>query len=287
MTQELKDERGAWDGDSQESRTAFRNYDTIAEPVSRKTPWQIWRDACAWQARAALNASETNQCDGCRTGAPVSERGNHLMPDGGYMGCTKDRYTSERQSTMALAKARSALYSIAKTYDDEELRTRALEAYEATFDAARAAQPPAAIVNAQEKRIVYTRPAPANKAVGLSIDPVREKLIELADELDGELDGGATWTKAQHTCCSVSGALRALSATQPSAEAMTDDARRTLGDAITCIIEAADGIKNGCAIGDEWPDEEDKDYYDRLGDVISRLNALLAAAPAEEKGEPT
>jgi hypothetical protein len=164
MTQELKDERGAWDGDSQESRTAFRNYDTIAEPVSRKTPWQIWRDACAWQARAALNASETNQCDGCRTGAPVSERGNHLMPDGGYMGCTKDRYTSERQSTMALAKARSALYSIAKTYDDEELRTRALEAYEATFDAARAAQPPAAIVNAQEKRIVYTRPAPANKA---------------------------------------------------------------------------------------------------------------------------
>jgi hypothetical protein len=54
-----RDERAAWDGDSKESRTAFRNYDTIAEPVSRKTPWQIWRDACAWQARVALaRASE-------------------------------------------------------------------------------------------------------------------------------------------------------------------------------------------------------------------------------------
>lgn len=31
-----------------------------------------------------------------------------------------------------LAKARSALYAIAKTYDDHELRTRALEAYEST-----------------------------------------------------------------------------------------------------------------------------------------------------------
>lgn len=38
--------------------------------------------------------SEVNQCDGCRVGAPLTERGNHHMPDGGYMGCTKDRYDS-------------------------------------------------------------------------------------------------------------------------------------------------------------------------------------------------
>jgi hypothetical protein len=49
----------AWDGDSKESRTAFRAYDSIAEPVSCKTSWQIWRDACAWQAsRAALTAEK-------------------------------------------------------------------------------------------------------------------------------------------------------------------------------------------------------------------------------------
>jgi hypothetical protein len=33
-------------------------------------------------------------------------------------------------------------------------------------------------------------------------------LTELADELDMELGGGAKWTKAQHTCASVAGALR-------------------------------------------------------------------------------
>lgn len=47
-----------YDGDSRESRTAFRNYDTIAEPVSSKTPWQIWRDACAWQARRTVSGQE-------------------------------------------------------------------------------------------------------------------------------------------------------------------------------------------------------------------------------------
>ncbi|MBB5411861.1 hypothetical protein HDG34_005827 [Paraburkholderia sp. HC6.4b] len=41
-----------------------------------------------------------------------------------------------RASDAALSKARSELHAIAKTYDDGELRTRTLEAYEATFDAA-------------------------------------------------------------------------------------------------------------------------------------------------------
>jgi hypothetical protein len=49
------DERARYDGDNRESRAAFRNYDTVAEPVSQKTPWQIWRDACAWQAALASN----------------------------------------------------------------------------------------------------------------------------------------------------------------------------------------------------------------------------------------
>lgn len=55
------DERGAWNIDSRESRSAFRNYDSIAEPVSGKTPWQIWRDACAWQARAAAPQAARDQ----------------------------------------------------------------------------------------------------------------------------------------------------------------------------------------------------------------------------------
>lgn len=34
------------------------------------------------------------QCDGCQVGAPMSPYGgdNHQMPDGGFMGCTRDRY---------------------------------------------------------------------------------------------------------------------------------------------------------------------------------------------------
>jgi len=51
------------------------------------------------------------------------------------------------------------------------------------------------------------------------------RLIELADELDGELDSGAKWTNAQHTCASVSGALRdlavALAAPLASVEAQS------------------------------------------------------------------
>jgi hypothetical protein len=42
----------SFDGDSEETRAAFREYDAC-ERVSTRTSWQIWRDACAWQARAA------------------------------------------------------------------------------------------------------------------------------------------------------------------------------------------------------------------------------------------
>lgn len=39
----------AWDGDSAESRTGFRDFDRDCE-VRDMTAWQIWRHACAWQA---------------------------------------------------------------------------------------------------------------------------------------------------------------------------------------------------------------------------------------------
>jgi hypothetical protein len=38
--------------------------------------------------------TERNQCDGCAVNAPLTERGNHKMPDGGFMGCTKSKYDS-------------------------------------------------------------------------------------------------------------------------------------------------------------------------------------------------
>jgi hypothetical protein len=38
--------------------------------------------------------TDMNQCDGCRVGAPIAGRGNHIMPDVGFMGCTKDRYAA-------------------------------------------------------------------------------------------------------------------------------------------------------------------------------------------------
>jgi hypothetical protein len=47
-----------YDGDSEESRDAFRAYDDN-EPIFRRSAWQIWRDACAWQAaRATAEQSE-------------------------------------------------------------------------------------------------------------------------------------------------------------------------------------------------------------------------------------
>ena len=44
---------------------------------------------------------------------------------------------------------------------------------------------------------------------GLIAGPhLAKRLLALADELDAELTSGAQWSKAQHTCSSVSTALR-------------------------------------------------------------------------------
>ncbi len=48
---------------------------------------------------------------------------------------TTDKRRADALTAATLADARSALYGIAKTYDDSELRAKALEAYEATFAA--------------------------------------------------------------------------------------------------------------------------------------------------------
>lgn len=40
------------------------------------------------------NDDKTNQCDGCRRGLPINDKGVHYNPDGSYdhIVCTKDRY---------------------------------------------------------------------------------------------------------------------------------------------------------------------------------------------------
>lgn len=120
-----------------------------------------------------------------------------------------------------------------------------------------------------EVRPMFTRPAPANKAFGLT-----EQVLAQAVK---------TWFPDRAYQAPFFARSLLASYEQPSAEAMTDDARRTLNDAITLIAEAADSIKAGCAIDNEWPDAEYKAEYDQQVDVLDRLRALLAAAPADAK----
>jgi len=62
-----------------------------------------------------------NQCDGCRVGAPLTERGNHAMPDGGLMACTKAIYEdcsagAEVTDAMVVAASRAARRITPPTY---------------------------------------------------------------------------------------------------------------------------------------------------------------------------
>ncbi|WP_236658650.1 hypothetical protein [Burkholderia thailandensis] len=56
---------------------------------------------------------------------------------------------------------------------------------------------------------------------------------------------------------------------------LTAAARATIMDACQSISRNADGVKAGCAIGDEWPDAEDKAFYDAELQLLARLVALL------------
>ena len=58
-------------------------------------------------------AAPINQCDGCRVNAPLTEQGNHAMPDGGFMGCTKGRYTP----SLADERAAFEAWAIAEGFD--------------------------------------------------------------------------------------------------------------------------------------------------------------------------
>ncbi|QDX22160.1 hypothetical protein FP568_13435 [Pandoraea pnomenusa] len=51
---------GEYDGDSEQSRAAFRDYDARVYTPSRSA-WQIWRDACAWQASLSSPAKVGGQ----------------------------------------------------------------------------------------------------------------------------------------------------------------------------------------------------------------------------------
>ncbi|CAJ6390108.1 Uncharacterised protein [Burkholderia pseudomallei] len=57
---------------------------------------------------------------------------------------------------------------------------------------------------------------------------------------------------------------------------LTAEARATIMDACQSISRGADGLKAGCAIGDEWPDAKDKAFYDAELRLLARLTALIA-----------
>lgn len=61
----------------------------------------------------------------------------------------------------------------------------------------------------------------------------------------------------------------------PNDNVLTAEARATIMDACRSISRGADGLKAGCAIGDEWPDAEDKAFYDAELRLLARLVALL------------
>jgi hypothetical protein len=61
---------------------------------------------------------------------------------------------------------------------------------------------------------------------------------------------------------------------------MTQSQRAVIFDAMRSVSEHADGIKAGGAIGDEWPDAEDKAYYDAQVNVLDRLRELYPASVA-------
>ncbi|RQZ17270.1 hypothetical protein DIE15_12420 [Burkholderia sp. Bp9031] len=60
---------------------------------------------------------------------------------------------------------------------------------------------------------------------------------------------------------------------------LTAAERATIIDACQSISRSADGLKAGCAIGDEWPDADDKAFYDAELRLLGRLTDLLSATP--------
>ncbi|MEB5483932.1 hypothetical protein QMA69_05415 [Burkholderia pseudomallei] len=70
---------------------------------------------------------------------------------------------------------------------------------------------------------------------------------------------------------------------------LTAAARATIMDACQSISRSADALKAGCSIDGEWPDADDKAFYDAELRLLERLTALLAApqpsTQADARGE--
>lgn len=67
----------------------------------------------------------------------------------------------------------------------------------------------------------------------------------------------------------------------PNSNVLTAEARATIMDACQSISRSADALKAGCEIDDEWPDADDKAFYDGELRLLERLTALLAAHPGQ------
>lgn len=74
--------------------------------ICKTEPQEVWPKRIKERIRYMLSKLQPqeaeptrNQCDGCAVGAPFTERGNHEMPDGGYMGCTASRYSEPKGLT--------------------------------------------------------------------------------------------------------------------------------------------------------------------------------------------
>ncbi|WP_205182706.1 hypothetical protein [Burkholderia sp. LMG 13014] len=68
---------------------------------------------------------------------------------------------------------------------------------------------------------------------------------------------------------------------------LTADARATIMDACQSISRSADALKAGCSIDGEWPDADDKAFYDAELRLLGRLTALLAAQQPEPRAHLT
>ncbi|WP_175706791.1 hypothetical protein [Burkholderia ambifaria] len=68
---------------------------------------------------------------------------------------------------------------------------------------------------------------------------------------------------------------------------LTAAERATIMDACQSISRSADALKAGCSIDGEWPDADDKAFYDAELRLLERLTALLAAQQPEPRAEVT
>ncbi|WP_446903052.1 hypothetical protein [Burkholderia sp. YIM B11467] len=126
------------------------------------------------------------------------------------------------------------------------------------------------------------------EAVTRTIETIKRQLDLIVERAPGDfLDKRPVVQSLSAHVRRLEKALAASPVEQPAAAAIDDEqrieavARATIMDACQSISRSADGVKAGCAIGDEWPDAEDKAFYDAELRLLGRLTALLAAHPGQ------